>query len=178
MSDLVHLTPAVNQSDQVYGSPDAPYTLVEYGDYECPDTLYANAAVNAVLKHFGERVRYVFRHYPLRDIHPHAQDAAEAAESAATQGKFWEMHKALFAYQAALDRPDILRYAVEAGIESGQIALDLAAHTYAAKVQADVESGDASQIQGTPTFYVNGVRYDGDWEADPLIAALEAQPST
>ncbi|MGR7026294.1 Na+/H+ antiporter NhaA [Geodermatophilus sp. URMC 62] len=171
----VLLDPPVDPDrDHVRGPVDAPLTLVEYGDFECPFCGRATGAVEELRERFGDRLRYVFRHVPLVDVHPHARLAAEAAEVAAAQGRFWEMHDRLFAEQDRLAAPDLLEHAAAIGLDVPRFARDLGAGRYARRVQEDVESAEASGVEGTPTFFVDGRRHTGPFDADTLAAALLA----
>jgi protein-disulfide isomerase len=163
----------VGAHDHSQGPVNAPMTLVEYGDLECPHCGRAYPIVKAVQRRLGKRLRFVFRHFPLTEIHPHAQHAAEAAEAAAAQGKFWEMHDRLFERQFALDDDQLIEHARELGLDASRVARELAAHTYKPRVRDDFMSGVRSGVNGTPTFFVNGVRHDDPWEEDILTAALE-----
>ena len=155
------------------GPAAAPVTLVEYGDYQCPYCAAAHAVVNAVHAHMGASLRFVFRHFPLTTIHPHAAEAAEAAEAAGAQGKFWPMHDTLYANQSRLEAPFLLAYAEAIGVDTARVAADLAEHLHAARVREDFMSGVRSGVNGTPSFFINGVRYNGSWEAPNLLAALQ-----
>ena len=167
------LTPPVGERDHAQGSASAPVTLVEYGDYECPHCGRASPILKAVQKRLGKKLRLVFRNFPLRQMHPNAENAAEAAETAAVQGKFWQMHDALFENQDALAIEDLVSYAAEAEIDPQRFSVELEAHTHAPRVQEDFLSGVRSGVNGTPTFFLNGTRYDGSWEEDDLVAAIE-----
>lgn len=168
------LTPPVGEHDHTAGPDDAPVTLVEFGDYECPYCGMAYPIVKAAQRKLGERLRFVFRNFPLREIHPHAQHAAEAAESAGAQGKYWEMHDIIFEHQHALEDKDLLGYAETLGLDPDRVAGDLAGETYVKHVRDDFRSGVRSGVNGTPTFFINGERYNGPW-ADELqfVRALE-----
>jgi protein-disulfide isomerase len=157
------LIPPVAESDHVSGPDDAPLTLVEYGDFECPHCGRAYPILKSIKQQLGARLRVVFRHFPLTETHPHAAHAAETAESAATQGKFWEMHDALFEHQEALDDDALIAYADELGLDATRVARDLESGTYAPRVRANFRSGVRSGVNGTPTFFVNGDRWDGPW---------------
>jgi protein-disulfide isomerase len=167
------LTLPVSERDRTAGPEDAPVTLVEYGDYECPYCGMAYPIVKAAQQRLGDQLRFVFRNFPLREIHPHAQHAAEAAESAAAQGEFWKMHDAIFEHQHALEDGDLVGYAGSLGLDAGRVAADLANGTYTKRVREDFRSGVRSGVNGTPTFFVNGERYNGPW-ADEIrfISAL------
>ena len=172
------LTLPVGERDHVQGPADAPVTLVEYGDYECPHCGRAYPIVKQVRARLGRRLRFVFRNFPLRESHPHAEHAAEAAEAAGAQGKFWEMHDRLFERQFALDDDYLVEYARELGLDAPRVGRELAAGTYAPRVREDFRSGVTSGVNGTPTFFINGVRHDGSWDVEPLVAALEAAAAT
>jgi Na+/H+ antiporter NhaA len=159
--------------DHVRGPLDALVTVVEYGDFECPYCGIAEPAVRELLRDFGD-VRYVWRHLPLLDVHPHAQLAAEAAEAAAEQGVFWEMHDLLLAHQDALRASDLLRYAEELGLDVDRFEESLRSHSFAARVADDVDSADLSGVSGTPTFFVNGRRHYGAYDIATLSAAVRA----
>ncbi|WP_167761112.1 Na+/H+ antiporter NhaA [Geodermatophilus sp. DF01-2] len=171
----VLLDPPVDAGrDHVRGRVDAPLTLVEYGDFECPFCGRATGTVEELRERFGDRLRYVFRHVPLVDVHPHAQLAAEAAEAAAVQGRFWEMHDRLFEAQDRLTAPDLLDHAAAVGLDVPRFARDLGTGRYARRVQEDVESAEAGGVTGTPTFFVGGRRHTGPFDAETLAAALLA----
>jgi protein-disulfide isomerase len=163
----------VNEDDHLLGPADAPVTLLEYGDYECPHCGRAHPIVSAVLRRLGSQVRFAYRHFPLTQIHPHAQHAAEIAEAAAEQGQFWAMHDLLFENQEALDDEDLLEYAAELGIDPEWAASALAGQQYTDEVQRDFMSGVRSGVNGTPTFFINGVRHDGAWDEASLLDALQ-----
>jgi len=168
------LTLPVAPRDHTQGPTRAPVTLVEYGDYECPHCGRAYPIVKAIQEELGERLRFVFRNFPLSEMHPNAENAAEAAEAAADQGKFWEMHDAIFEHQRALEPPHLVALAAKLGLDSTQVASDLKSHTHAPRVREDFMSGVRSGVNGTPTFFLNGVRYDDSWDQETLQAALEA----
>jgi protein-disulfide isomerase len=173
MSDIL-LTPPVNAQDHVAGRDDAPVTLVEYGDFECPYCGMAHPIVKNTQRALGSQLRFVYRHFPLAEVHPHARIAAQAAEAAGAQGKFWEMHDTLFENQQALDVEDLIGYAKALGLDTTRFARDLEAGTYAKRVRDDFRSGVRSGVNGTPTFFVNGVRYDGSWANEKaFIHALQ-----
>jgi Na+/H+ antiporter NhaA len=159
--------------DHIRGPRESPVTVVEYGDFECPYCGRAEPAVRELLADFGD-VRYVWRHLPLTDVHPHAQLAAEAAEAAAEQGAFWEMHDALLDHQDALRPADLVRYAGQIGMDSERFAGDLRKHVGSARVAEDVDSADLSSVSGTPTFFINGQRHYGAYDIATLSAAVKA----
>lgn len=158
--------------DHVHGPADAPYTLVEYGDYECPDCGRLYVILRDFQREIPSNLRVVFRHYPLSGIHPHAQQAAEAAEAAGTQGKFWEMHTLLFERQDALQPKDLIRYAGELTLDVKRFRYELKHQTYRDRVRADFIAGVQNGVFGTPGLFLNGARYDGDWDRDSLVKLL------
>src|SRR3954468_5500905 len=153
----------VTERDHSLGPAGAPVTLVEYGDYECPHCRRAHPKVQRMLQQMGDTVRFVFRHFPLAEAHPHARHAAEMAEAAGAQGKFWEMHGILYENQNALEDEDLLTYAANIGIDVQRAYKELTAGTYTRKVRDDFRGGVRSGVNGTPTFFINGYRFDGDW---------------
>jgi protein-disulfide isomerase len=172
VSDVV-LTPPVSAQDHAAGPEDAPVTLVEYGDYECPYCGMAYPIVKRAQRALGTELRFVFRNFPLAESHPHARLAAQAAEAAGAQGKFWEMHDALFEHQNALELEDLVSYAKSLGLDTVKFARELEAGTYAKRVRDDFRNGVRSGVNGTPTFFVNGSRYDGSWaNEEAFIRAL------
>jgi protein-disulfide isomerase len=172
MSDVL-LTPPVGAEDHAAGPADAPVTLVEYGDYECPYCGMAHPIVKRAQRELGNQLRFVFRNFPLAEAHPHARLAAQAAEAAGAQGKFWEMHDTLFEHQDALELEDLLAYAESLGLDTAKFARDLKAGTYEKRVRDDFRSGVKSGVNGTPTFFINGARYDGSWaNVEAFIRAL------
>ena len=169
-----HLALPVGERDHVQGPETAPVTLVEYGDFECPYCGEAHQVVKAIQRQLGDQVRFVFRHFPLSTVHPHAEHAAEAAEAASAQGRFWEMHDMLFEHQHALDDRSFLRYADALGLDTDRFAAELTAHIYAPRVREDFVSGVLSGVNGTPTFFINEVRHDGGYDLPSLLTALRA----
>src|ERR671918_504056 len=166
--------PVDPRRDHIRGPVDAPLTLVEYGDFQCPFCGRATGAVEALRDRFGDELRYVFRHLPLPDVHPFAELAAEAAEAAASQWAFWEMHDRLFAHQDQLDATDLVGHAAELGLDVERFSRELGASVHAPRVRADVSSAQASGAEGTPTFFVDGRRQLGRYDADALAGALVA----
>jgi NhaA family Na+:H+ antiporter len=160
--------------DHVRGPVDAPLTLVEYGDFECPFCGRATGVIEELRERFGDRLRYVFRHVPLLDVHPRAELAAEAAEAAAAQGRFWEMHDRLFAHQDRLAVVDLLDHAAAIGLDVQRFSRDLGDARHARHVRDDAVSAEASGVTGTPTFFVGGRRHQGPFDADTLAAELLA----
>jgi protein-disulfide isomerase len=149
-------------------------TLVEYGDFECPDSARATAVLRGVQHQLGGLVRLVFRHFPLTHKHPHAQWAAEVAEAAGAQGRFWEMHDQLFVHQNLLGDEHLGLYATRLKLDLERLQRELAQHVYAGRIRTDQEGGERSGVMGTPTFYIDGQRYDGIDEREALVAAIQA----
>jgi Na+/H+ antiporter NhaA len=160
------------ERDHIRGPDDAPVTLVEYGDYECPYCGQAEVVIRELLDSFGDDLRYVWRHLPLNDVHEHAQMAAEAAEAAAAQGKFWEMHDKLLDHQGELTPDDLGRYAKEIGLDMDRFWDDLHDRRHAQRVAEDVASADASGVVGTPTFFINGRRHQGAYDVPTLTGEV------
>ena len=170
ITDLV--VPVDDGRDHIRGPEQAPVTVVEYGDFECPYCGLAEPAVRELLRDFGD-VRYVWRHLPLTDVHPHAQLAAEATEAAARQGAFWEMHDLLLEHQGALTVRDLMGYAASLGLDTERFTADLRKHVGAARVAEDTDSADLSGVSGTPTFFVNGMRHYGAYDIETLSKAVK-----
>jgi protein-disulfide isomerase len=167
----------VGERDHVQGPATASVTLVEYGDYECPYCRAAVPIIQELQEFLGDQLRYVFRHFPLTGMHPHAQHAAEVAEAAAAQGKFSEMHAALYEHQEALQDDDLMQYAADLDLDAPRIRRELGTHSHAARVREDFESGLRSDARGTPTFYLDDIRYDGIVGVRQFLAAIqEAHP--
>jgi protein-disulfide isomerase len=169
--------PVSEDRDHIQGPADAPTTLLEYGDYECPFCGAAYPIVKEVQSRLGDQLRFVFRNFPITTSHPHAELAAEAAEAADAQGKFWEMHDLLYESQQHLEQADLHRYAEQLGLDVDRFDDELTRHVHAERVREDFMSGVRSGVNGTPTFYVNGVRHDGDYQLETLLAALEPDAS-
>lgn len=167
----------VGDRDHIQGLADAPVTLVEYGDFECPYCRQAYPIVKEVQRRVGPRLRFVFRNFPLTELHPHAQHAAEAAEAAGAQGAFWQMHGRLFERQFALEDDNLIEYARDLGLDADRLAGALAARTYKARVREDFMSGVRSGVNGTPTFFINSVRHDEKWDVDTLTKRVESSAS-
>ena len=175
--DVARLELPVGDRDHVQGPATAPVTLVQYGDFECPYCRAAVPIVQELQRLLCDQLRFVFRHFPLSGLHPHAQHAAETAEAAAAQERFFEMHAALFEHQEALEDDDLVRYAADLGLDSTRIRRELAAHVHADRVREDFESGVRSGVRGTPTFFVDDVRYDGLIGVNQLLSAIgDAHP--
>ena len=159
------------ERDHLRGTIEAPVTILEYGDFECPYCGQAEPVVRELLRNFVD-VRYVWRHLPLTDVHPHAQLAAESSEAAAAQGAFWEMHDLLLAHQNALEPNDLVAYADQLGLDVERFERDLRDHSGAGRVAEDVEGADLSGVSGTPTFFINGRRHPGAYDIAALSAAV------
>jgi protein-disulfide isomerase len=167
------VTPVNIGTDHIRGSIDAPISIVEYGDYECPYTGMAYPIVKEIMNKFNNKVYFVFRNFPLNDIHPHAQLAAEAAEVAAAQDKFWQMHDYLFEHQNALDDSHLLQYAEKLGLDINKFKKEVSGHTYAPLIEESLKSGIDSGVEGTPAFFVNGERYEDSWDLDTFSNFLK-----
>lgn len=165
----------VSESDHSRGSATPRVTLVEYGDYECPDCLNSEPMVRQLLQQFGDRLQVIFRHFPRNSIHPRASAAAEAAEAAGVQGKFWQMHEALFAHQQELADLDLTHLALQLGLDVYRFARDTESRSFPRHVQEDYDGGVASGVRRTPTFFINGRRYDGPDELSSLASAISAE---
>jgi protein-disulfide isomerase len=170
--DLVD--PVDPDRDHIRGPADAPVTLVEYGDYQCPYCGQAEPVIRELLDRFGTGLRYVFRHLPLADVHEHAQRAAEAAEAAAAQGRFWGLHDLLFRHQDALGTEDLIGYARELDLDVAEFTEQLRRGRSAPRVAQDVESADQSGVTGTPTFFANGRRHHGAFDLDSLTTLVRS----
>jgi protein-disulfide isomerase len=167
------LKPPVGAQDHFQGNVKAAATLVEYGDYQCPDCGAAQPLVQQIQKHFGKRLRFVFRNFPLTKIHANAQPAAEVAEFAATKGKFWEMHDLLFEHQKRLGEDLFVELAKKLKLDTAELHQALADKTCTERVRKDFSGGVRSGVNGTPTFFINGQRYDGSMDYESMIAAIE-----
>ncbi len=167
------LTIPVNDSDHIKGKENAPITLVEYGDFECPYCRQAYSIVEEIQKIKRNGLRVIFRNFPLSEVHPHALHAAYAAEASAKQGKFWEMHYLLFENQEALEDQKLIGYAKDLNLDSQQFKKDMRSEEVARKVKDDFMNGVRSGVNGTPTFFINGIRFDGSYEVGSLQKAIE-----
>jgi protein-disulfide isomerase len=173
--DILDLAVEVDpEYDHIRGPDDAPVTLLEYGDFECPYCGQAERAIRELLAGHGDDVRYVWRHLPLNDVHPTAQLAAEASEAAAAQGRFWDMYDRLLSHQSELAPRDLVRHAGELGLDVERFRDELRRREYAARVSEDVASADESGVSGTPTFFLNGRRHYGVYDLDTLTEAVRA----
>ena len=166
------LTVPINERGHLRGSPDAPVVLVEYGDFECPYCGAAYAVLKKLEKDLPDTLAVVFRHFPLVNVHPHAQLAAEAAEAAGAQGRFWRMHDVLFEHQDALAPADLMKYAIALQLDLNRFAGDLSGHVFLPKVRDDMQGGLQSGVQGTPSFFINGVRHQGGLDESSLLASI------
>ena len=172
MSTLkVPVTPA----DHKYGNDDAPVTLVEYGDYECPHCAAAHPVVEALENYFNDRLRFVFRHFPLTEIHPHAEPAAETAELAGFSGRFWQMHNLIYENQQRLNLPTLIQLGQQLGLPAAEIERSVEEKTYQDKIQEDFIGGVRSGVNGTPTFFINGRKYNGSYALEDLISTIEQE---
>jgi protein-disulfide isomerase len=165
--------PVSEQRDHIQGPADASVTLLEYGDYQCPYCGAAYPIVKQVQQAMGDGLRFVFRNFPISTSHPHAEQAAEAAEAAAAQGQFWPMHDLLYENQRHLETQDLVGYARQLGLDAERFQRELDEGLHAARVHEDFMSGVRSGVNGTPSFYVNGVRYEDAYDFDTLLATLE-----
>ncbi len=170
---MATLKTAVTPEDHVQGPENAAATLVEYGDYECPHCGHGYGIVKRVQKHFGKGLRFVFRNFPLSEMHSHAESAAETAEFAGAHGKFWEMHDGLFENQERLGGPLYLELAQELGLSPAELRKAMEEAKYKDRVRADFSSGVRSGVNGTPTFFINGKRHDGPFDYESLVLAIE-----
>jgi Na+:H+ antiporter, NhaA family len=166
--------PPLDADDHVTGPPDAPLELVMYGDFQCPYCTAAQSIVRRVRDRLDGRLRFAFRHLPLVELHPDAERAAEAAEAAAAQGAFWEMHDALYGNGGRLSEEDLVGVARALGLDAERVRAELRAGTHAARVARDADAARALGVEGTPTFFVNGRRHRDAFDAGTLVAALEA----
>lgn len=174
MTQPTDLAIAVSERDHRQGADTAAVTLVQYGDYECPYTRRSTNVVRAIQQQLGAQLRFVFRNFPLTDVHPHALHAALAAEAAASQGQFWQMHDSIFHHQHTLGDADLTRLAEELVPDLQQFARDFAEQRPLPHIEEDVDGGVRSGVQGTPTFFINGVMHRGSWELEALLSALQA----
>jgi len=166
------LNEPVGARDHTRGPRSAAISLVEYGDFECPYCRAAEPIVAGLMEALGDRLSVTFRHFPMLEVHPHSQHAAEVAEAAAAQGKFWEMRDMLFANQNALDDVSLVKYAADLGLDVDRVRRELASHERAGRVAEDRRSGLASAVGGTPTFYIDGARYDGSVALRQMLAEI------
>ncbi|HEX9572420.1 MAG TPA: DsbA family protein [Burkholderiales bacterium] len=168
-----HVWEALDRTDHIHGSPGARVTVVEYGDFECPSCYQAYPAVKIMLKHYGDRIRFAFRHFPLVEVHPHAEMAAEAAEAAGAQKKFWEMHDLLFENQRHLKAANLRQYAQRLELDLDRYDWEMKQHTYLQRIQEHIRSGEQSGVRQTPTFFVDGEVTDVSFGMERLEQAIE-----
>jgi protein-disulfide isomerase len=170
----IMLQPEIIDLDHIEGDKNASITLVEYGDYECPSCGDVYPIIKSIQKRMGHRLRFIFRNFPLIEIHPNAFMAAMATEAAARQNLFWPMHDILFNNQDQINYSDILDYAEKIGLDTHTFSKDMENETLIQKVEGDLESGKESGVRGTPSFFINGEKYDGDWSEHDLYNTLRA----
>ena len=170
---LVPLSVPVSERDHILGPAAAPVSLLEYGDYECPDCGRAYFVIEELRRLAGDTFSFAFRNFPLMQKHTHAEHAAEAAEAAGAQGKFWEMHDTLFQHQQALGDADLVLHATSLDLDTSRFLRDLASHTYAARVAAHIAGGIRSGVKGTPTVFINDIRHAGPHDLASLRTAIE-----
>jgi len=161
-----------SKRDHIRGPANAPISLLEYGDYECPFCGQVQPVVREIQRRLGDNLCFAFRHFPLTNVHPHSEHAAEAAEAAAAQGNFWGMHETLFDNQDSLEDVDLAAYAAELGLDEVRLLREVEAHTYAGQVREDFKGGVRAGVNGTPTFFINGARYDGARGLEEMLGAL------
>jgi protein-disulfide isomerase len=166
------LSAPVSKRDHCQGSDTAGITLVQYGDYQCPDCQVAHLVVRLIQQQLGNQMRFVFRHFPQSDIHPEAYHAAEAAEAAASQNRFWDMHTHLFQHQSKLADSYLVEYAIVLHLDVNQFLAEMASDCHMARVEADIESGLQSGVTKTPTFFINGLKYMGEPSLSALLTTI------
>ncbi len=171
-ADTTRLLLPIHGDDHVHGPESAPYTLVEYGDYECPACGQLFNIIRNLQSTLGDQLRIVYRHYPLSGIHPRAQEAAEAAEAAGRQDRFWEMHDLLFQNQSALQHKNLLMYAESLQLDADRFRQGLKKRVYEDRVREDFRRGVQNGVYKTPGLFLNGVRHDGSWDRDTLLRVL------
>jgi protein-disulfide isomerase len=160
------------ERDHIQGAVDAPMALLEYGDYECPFCGEVQPIVREIQRRLGDDLCFAFRHFPLTNVHPHAEHAAEAAEGAGEQRAFWPMHEMLFANQGALDDESLAEYAVALGLNAKRLIQEVISGAHAQRIHEDFKIGVRAGVNGTPSFFINGQRYDGARAVEPLLAAI------
>jgi len=168
------LKPPVNSNDHIQGDAHAPIELVEYGDYQCPHCGHAYPIIKSIQQQLGGQLKFVFRNFPLAEMHPNATNAAVATEAAAVQGKFWEMHDIIFENQEHLGNSHLVKYAAKIGLDAEQFKADFENPAALEKVESDFESGVRSGVNGTPSFFINGTKYNGNWEEVDLLEYLQS----
>jgi protein-disulfide isomerase len=165
---------AVSSNDHIQGNKDAAIELVEYGDYQCPHCGHAYPIVKNIQKKLGDKLKFVFRNFPLAESHPNAVNAAVASEAASLQNKFWEMHDHLFEFQSRLDDTSLIKYAGQLKLDVTQFEQDFEKPELIQKVDADFESGVRSGVNGTPSFFINGEKYNDSWDEETFLSYLES----
>jgi protein-disulfide isomerase len=166
------LTLPLSNRDHIQGSTDAELQLLEYGDYQCPYCKAAFPVVKSLQAEFADDLCFAFRHFPLIEVHPYAEPAAEAAEAAGAQNRFWVMHDLLFQNSPNLDGPHLLSFATAIGLDIDRFARDVAGHRFLPRIREDIESGVASGVRGTPTFFINGIRHEGSFDLETMREAV------
>jgi protein-disulfide isomerase len=166
--------PVKRNYDHIQGPISAPITIVEYGDFECPYTGKAYPIVKEIIRRLGDSICFVFRNFPLNEIHPHAEHAAEAAEAAGAQDKFWQMHDYLFEHQEVLDDRHLLEYAKRVGLDIKTFEKEISRHIFAPVINDSLRNGIKSGVEGTPTFFLNGVRYEDSWDLETLLETIRS----
>ena len=177
MTARIALTLPDPERDHIYGSDHGSIKLLEYGDYECPSCAAAQPIVNEIQQQLGDDLLFAFRHFPLTQIHPHSEHAAEAAEAADAQGNFWGMHHVLFENQSALEDQDIAKYAADLDLDEIRLIREVTSSVYAPRLREDFKSGVRGGVNGTPTFFINGERYDGALDLRHLLNSLSFRNS-
>ena len=172
--DMTNLRVPVSRVDHIQGDANAPITLVEYGDFQCPHCAVAHGIVKRLQQHFGSRIRYVFRNFPLTEIHPLAEAAAEAAEFAGENGKYWQMHDGIFNNQRRLTPELLVELATRLQLDTDEMATAIDVQRYLDRITRDVEGGERAGVHSTPTFFINGQLYSGAWDFENLLQALDA----
>ena len=171
--DVTRLKFPVGKQDFISGPEKAKITLVEYGDYQCPYCGQAYPIIKKIQEKLGDDLRFVFRNFPLAEMHPYAMNAAEASLSAGDQGKFWQMHDSLYEHQNALDDKYLVQYAEKLGLDTYKFKNDLRNQKYSSRIEEDFLSGVRSGVNGTPTFFINGIRHNGSFEFEPFLSILK-----
>ena len=160
------------ERDHIHGSADGSIKLLEFGDYECPFCAETQPIIREIQRRLGDNLCFAFRHFPLANIHPHSEHAAEASEAAGAQGNFWGMHDTLFENQRALEDEDLAAYAAELGLDEARLIREVTSSVYARRIREDFQSGVRGGVNGTPTLFINGERYDGKRDLEHLLGAL------
>lgn len=171
---MAKLKPVVSDKDHIQGNINAPIEFVEYGDYQCPHCGHAYPIIKSIQEKLGNNLKFVFRNFPLSEIHPNALHAAIASEAAALQNKFWEMHDHIFEHQNRLTDTALISFATHLQLNVEQFETDFERPELTEKVESDFESGVRSGVNGTPSFFINGEKYNGDWEEEPFLDYLKS----